>query len=689
MGVGGGFWEMLRPIANREDLDWLRGKKLAIDLSYWIVQQGTAVKGNVRKPHLRLLFFRTINLVAKLGAFPVFVVDGEAPPQKLQARLERFSRMSGISLSIAVEEASLVGHNATRNIVFTQNIEECVELLQLLGMPVVRAKREAEGLCAELNRQGFVDACVTPDGDAFLYGAKCVIKQLQADFRDPLVETYSAADIESVLGLHREHLIALALLAGCDYNMQGVTGIGCNNAMRLVCTIPKQDILDRLRAWGEGKASSFVDMHNATSTLLRSGKDDENGEVKEMNLDVPVKKELHCSYCGHPGTKKIHAKNGCKACNLDGSDDDSEQGCRPKAWGFKCTCFVCIKDHRRKLHIKQEVWRLKLCKKVAATNGFPDEHIIQIYLNSEDSNLADNKHGLSSLSRQAPQMEALEIFLGEHLHWDFIYVRQKVLPLLSQIWLQERANMKKAKSEMLPCYRGLLNGLYFPDSIERTKIFYSRPLYRLRWKQTAHVDEDWLGLSLNQSKDQRIDGGGGLDDLEERRIGLASEFVDSCMHFTTDEDMTLVKDACPELVEIFEDMQDAKLKRRKKICKRKNEQELVPVNKQPSIKSFFKVKKELVKCEDMPADEAVVEDVKPVARADLHLFKADDYLAGNIVRRREPGTQHVTMNKGDNTPASSNIYDVDGIVLGTKSFVKEIRLPIRDSVKRRLFLSSS
>jgi hypothetical protein len=55
------------------------------------------------------------------------------------------------------------------------------ELLELLGMPVLRAKWEAEGLCAELNQEGWVDACVTPDSDAFLHGAKCVIKVLQLD----------------------------------------------------------------------------------------------------------------------------------------------------------------------------------------------------------------------------------------------------------------------------------------------------------------------------------------------------------------------------------------------------------------------------------------------------------------------------------------------------------------------------
>lgn len=46
-------------------------------------------------------------------------------------------------------------------------------------MPVLRAKGEAEALCAQLNKEGHVDACITADSDAFLFGANCVIKSLR------------------------------------------------------------------------------------------------------------------------------------------------------------------------------------------------------------------------------------------------------------------------------------------------------------------------------------------------------------------------------------------------------------------------------------------------------------------------------------------------------------------------------
>lgn len=66
MGVGGNFWDLLKPYARAEGFDFLRNKRVAVDLSYWIVQQETALKGQIRNPHIRLTFFRTINLFSKV-----------------------------------------------------------------------------------------------------------------------------------------------------------------------------------------------------------------------------------------------------------------------------------------------------------------------------------------------------------------------------------------------------------------------------------------------------------------------------------------------------------------------------------------------------------------------------------------------------------------------------------------------
>ncbi|EXB38154.1 Flap endonuclease GEN-like 1 [Morus notabilis] len=158
MGVGGKFWDLLKPYARNEGFDFLRNKRVAIDLFFWIVQHETALKSNARNPHLRLTFFHTINLFSKFGAFPVFVIDGTPSPLKSRARIARFYHSSGIDLSSFPEAEDGVS-----------------ELLELFGMPLLKAKEEAEALCAQLDHEGHVDAC------AFLFGATCVIEGFRSN----------------------------------------------------------------------------------------------------------------------------------------------------------------------------------------------------------------------------------------------------------------------------------------------------------------------------------------------------------------------------------------------------------------------------------------------------------------------------------------------------------------------------
>jgi hypothetical protein len=69
------------------------------------------------------------------------------------------------------------------------------------------------------------------------------------------------------------------------------------------------------------------------------GSENEKAEGEKRN----VHKKLHCSFCGHPGTKKQHNKLGCEDCKLnhDSNGSGDEQGCKPKDQGFTCTCQSC------------------------------------------------------------------------------------------------------------------------------------------------------------------------------------------------------------------------------------------------------------------------------------------------------------------------------------------------------------
>ena len=110
-------------------------------------------------------------------------------------------------------------------------------------MPILRAKGEAEALCAQLNRDGKVDACITSDSDAFLCGANNVIKVFSSTAKEP-VECYNIAEIQDGIGLSRKRMIAMALLIGNDHDLKGVPGVGLETALAFVKLFHEEHILD-------------------------------------------------------------------------------------------------------------------------------------------------------------------------------------------------------------------------------------------------------------------------------------------------------------------------------------------------------------------------------------------------------------------------------------------------------------
>ncbi|KAM1230506.1 hypothetical protein ACFX2I_040649 [Malus domestica] len=524
MGVGGKFWDLLKPYARNEGFDFLRNKRVAVDLSFWIVQHETAIKDRARSPHLRLTFFRTINLFSKFGAFPVFVLDGTPSPLKSQARIARFFRSSGIdSSSLPVAEN---GVSAERNSTFTKYIQECVELLELLGMPVLKAKGEAEALCAQLNGDGHVDACITSDSDAFLFGAKCVIKTFRSNSKEPF-ECFYMSDIEAGLGLKRNHLIALSLLAGNDHDLNGVQGIGLDTALLFAQTFSEDEILNRLCEIGNGDAS-----------LFQGGMKSVDDSVPSFDESSSKTKCSHCSFCGHPGSKRAHFKSSCEFCS-----NAVGEGCMKRSEGFKCSCSTCDMDRKEKKLKKNENWRLKVLSKIALEPNFPNDEIIEMYLCNNHG--CFNENDGPSISWESPKTEMLVEFLTYHQRWEPSYIRQRMLPMLSTIFLREMAKNPMKK---------LLYGQYEFNSINRLKIRYGHQYYVVKWKKTAPTlccvgypippEESDIQQDDVMVADESFSS---LDESDVPTIDMSG----GCCFLLTDENMDLVHAAFPEEVGRF------------------------------------------------------------------------------------------------------------------------------------------
>ncbi|KAI6650947.1 Flap endonuclease GEN-like protein 1-like [Oopsacas minuta] len=238
------LWQLLAPAGDKVSLSSLKGQTIAIDLSSWIVESIQAFKRpNIPKPHLRNLFFRCIHLT-RLGIKLVFVCDGDAPSLKKSALNKRYGRAAAKLPRSRNKKEETTG---VRRSLLRVHTNECMELLEYLGIPYVQAVGEAEALCALMNREKYVDAVLTEDSDAFLYGATVVLRGL--NIGDPDINMYSMEKISKVLKIGREDMIAMGVLLGCDF-YTGVATIGKASCLKL-CQKLKTDVtlLDRMEAW--------------------------------------------------------------------------------------------------------------------------------------------------------------------------------------------------------------------------------------------------------------------------------------------------------------------------------------------------------------------------------------------------------------------------------------------------------
>ncbi|XP_052894847.1 DNA excision repair protein ERCC-5 [Anopheles moucheti] len=112
---------------------------------------------------------------------------------------------------------------------------DCMELLQLFGVPYIVAPMEAEAQCAFLNQIDLTDGTITDDSDIWLFGGKKVYKNFFN--QQKLVLEFTIDGIEQMFHMDRKKLIQLALLVGSDYTT-GIHGIGAVTALEILASFP-------------------------------------------------------------------------------------------------------------------------------------------------------------------------------------------------------------------------------------------------------------------------------------------------------------------------------------------------------------------------------------------------------------------------------------------------------------------
>ncbi|XP_066093070.1 flap endonuclease GEN homolog 1 isoform X2 [Saccopteryx bilineata] len=443
MGVND-LWQILEPVKQHIHLNSLGGKTIAVDLSLWVCEAQAVKKmiGTVTKPHLRNLFFRISHLTL-MDVKLVFVMEGEPPKLKADVINKRNQIRYGSS--------GKTWSQKTGRSHFKLVLKECLELLDCLGIPWVQAAGEAEAMCAHLNAMGYVDGCLTNDGDAFLYGAQTVYRNFTMNAKDPHVDCYTMSSIKSKLCLDRDALVGLAILLGCDYLPKGVPGVGKEQALKLIQTLKGQSLLQRFTKWKE-KSCYPTEQSLVTQKLA------------------------HCFVCSHPGSPKDHEHNGCKLCQTD-------RYCEPHDCEYCCPCEWHLAEYDRQLTVVEN----NIKKKACSCEGFPFHEVIQEFLLNKDK--------LVKLIRfQRPDLLLFQRFTLEKMDWPNHYACEKLLVLLTHFDLIERKVGRRNSDQLQPI------------RIVKNRIRNGVHCFEIEWEKPEHyaIEDDHGELVLQTIEEESL-----------------------------------------------------------------------------------------------------------------------------------------------------------------------------------------
>ncbi|CAB9507084.1 Flap endonuclease 1 [Seminavis robusta] len=234
------------------ELKSLHGRKIAIDASMSIYQFMIAVRtGSQSNPsamltnddgeptsHIQGMFNRTIRYMTE-GLRPVFVFDGKPPSFKSGELLKRREKRekAEAALKTAEEEGDVEeqGKQSKRLVRAGQKEnEDCMRLLELMGVPIVKAPCEAEAQAAALAKAGLVYATGTEDMDALTFATPVLLRKMT--FANASKSTIQQMDYKAAidgLELTHEQFVDLCIMLGCDY-CDSIKGVGPKTALKLI-----------------------------------------------------------------------------------------------------------------------------------------------------------------------------------------------------------------------------------------------------------------------------------------------------------------------------------------------------------------------------------------------------------------------------------------------------------------------
>ena len=214
-------------LIKKINIDNFQGEKIAIDISILLYQVIIAIRnsgadminqqGDITS-HILGLFNKTIILL-KMNILPIYVFDGPAPAFKAKVLQNRkiikqraIEKLNDNELS----ESEKIKYFKRTVSISKKQIEECKELLTLMGVPYIVAPEEADSQCAQLVKEGIATSVLTEDMDILTFGANTIYRNL-ASYKKEQIKI-NLSEILTTLDLNYEQFVELCILFGCDYS---------------------------------------------------------------------------------------------------------------------------------------------------------------------------------------------------------------------------------------------------------------------------------------------------------------------------------------------------------------------------------------------------------------------------------------------------------------------------------------
>ncbi|MHA2340025.1 MAG: FEN1 family endonuclease, partial [Candidatus Hodarchaeales archaeon] len=185
------FGDLLDDIREPLKLRDLKGKHVGIDAYVVLYQMLARIRPDQNDAlaltdaqgrttsHLQGLLNRTMSLIDQ-GIKLVYVFDGEPPEFKKKELAKRSERKKKAEeeykIAMEKEDFEQARKFAQQMVsIDDQILDDAKKLLELLGVPFLTAKHDAEAHLAVMAKKGIIDAAASQDYDTFLFGAPLVL----------------------------------------------------------------------------------------------------------------------------------------------------------------------------------------------------------------------------------------------------------------------------------------------------------------------------------------------------------------------------------------------------------------------------------------------------------------------------------------------------------------------------------